>query len=83
MTDILASEYVDRREKEKSQWMDAEVIKHLPFWQGILIMLLPKKFVCDLLKLDIQIGTKGLIANFGEEVVIKINNKIVAKRKFK
>lgn len=76
----MASELVGDIALERAEWIDSTIRSHLPSWKVYVLECFPglKPF----LFIDIEILSETLIANFGVQITIKLNGKVIGQRKY-
>lgn len=80
-TNILYN-YSEKIGTERARWIDDQILKVIPEWKRKIILKTKSKLLARLLNVKVEIEHWDLIADFGTETVIKLNNKVIARRKW-
>lgn len=81
MSNILARKAEEAMIK-RAEWVDGTIAKALPKWKLKLLNKYPNPILAKLLFINIEIINQELVGNFGTQVRIKLNGKLIGKRNF-
>lgn len=81
--DVLLCRKVEQLGLERARWIDKTIEKNIPKWKADILLKYPHRILARILNINIDIINQQLIADFGTQVIIKLNNKVIGKRKYK
>lgn len=81
-TDILQAK-AEEFATERAQWIDETIKNSIPEWKRNILQKYPYNFIKKLLRVNVEVRSEELIADFGERVIIINNGQYIAARKFK
>lgn len=81
--DKIINKLVEKEMNKKAVWIDFVISLNIPSWKLDLLKKINNRFLRKIIGADIEIINQSLIADFGTITTIKLNGKIISKRKFK
>lgn len=81
--DNILNKTAEKMTKERAKFIDDSLFNAIPKWKTDILNKLKSKWVARFLNIKAEIEHHRLNYGFGEEIVIKLNNKVIARRKFK
>lgn len=79
--DIVA-ETVEKIALERAAWIDSLIASSVPSWKLSLLKKFNHPLLRKIIGADIEIITENLIADFGNQTIIKLNGKVIGKMKY-
>lgn len=73
---------VEKMANERALWIDTTIKKAVPEWKLNLLKRINHPLIRKVIGVDIEIINETLIVDFGTQVIIKLNNKIIGQRKY-
>lgn len=67
---------------ERARWLDAVIRSNIPEWKIRVLLKWNNLLLRKLLRADIKTINETLIADFGTRVVVLLNGKQIAERKY-
>ena len=68
--------------RERAEWIDSTIASWIPAWRMKLLKKFPSKWLARILIGEVEIINEELIGNFGTQVWIKLNGKVIGQRKY-
>ena len=86
MNDLQPTHILNKKTEEiariRAEWIDSEFKKAVPAWKMFFLERFPSEWLARLLLVNAEVINEELIADFGTQVYLKLNGKVIAKRKF-
>lgn len=80
--DKIMNNLVEKMANERALWIDTTIKKAVPEWKLNLLKRINHPLIRKVIGVDIEIINETLIVDFGTQVIIKLNNKIIGQRKY-
>ncbi len=83
----ILDKYLKELEDKRARWIDSVVKRNVPYWKLFLLTKFKnspiKETLLKLLKVNLEMEVNQLIGNFGYEIVISLNGKVIGRKKYK
>lgn len=74
---------VEKKAQERARFIDESFFNAIPKWKTDILNKFKSRYIARVLGIKAEIEHHRLNCGFGEEIVIKLNDKIIARKKFK
>ena len=79
----IVDNYVEKMANDIAKWTDDTIKENVPEWKLNFLMKLNHPLLRKFLRVDIEIISEDLIAEFGIQKIIKLNGKVIGRMKYK
>lgn len=68
--------------EEQARFIDQTIAEHVPQWKLSLLRKFQYPLLARILFVNVEVEHSTLVANFGKEVRVKLNGKVIGSRKY-
>lgn len=79
----ILSEMAEGAAQKQAEWMDTVVFSNISGWKGDLLLRFPNRYLARILGIKVEVEHRRLdVGNFGNEITVTLNGRVIGKKKF-